>query len=65
VGAVLISFALLVSAVYAPFLQKLLSTQSLVLNEWLIVLGVSIMEIVLIEFSKVHFLFKHKQALVL
>ncbi|MDP2946939.1 MAG: cation-transporting P-type ATPase, partial [Nanoarchaeota archaeon] len=52
VGAVIISAVLLVGAVYLPILQKLLTTQSLVLTEWLIIFGISSIEIILIEFFK-------------
>jgi Ca2+-transporting ATPase len=65
VGAVCISFVLLVLAVYVPFLQKLLSTQGLTLNQWFIIFGFSLMEIILIEFAKVHLLFRRHKALVL
>jgi Ca2+-transporting ATPase len=53
VGAVIISAVLLVGAVYLPLLQKLLATQPLGLVEWLIIFSVSLVEILLIEFSKV------------
>ena len=52
VGAVIVSAIFLVGAVYFPFLQKLLATQPLALTEWLIIFGVSLIEILLIEFSK-------------
>jgi Ca2+-transporting ATPase len=64
VGAVAISFGLLVSAIYIPPLQELLSTQSLAVSEWLIIFGFSFMEIVLIEFAKVHLLFKDHKSIV-
>lgn len=52
VGAVAIAVILLVGAVYLPPLQKLLATQSLVLTEWLIISGITLIEILLIEYSK-------------
>ena len=52
VGAVIISAILLVGAVYFPPLQKLLTTQSLGINEWLLILSISLVEILLIEFFK-------------
>jgi Ca2+-transporting ATPase len=52
VGAVIIAAILLVGAVYLPPLQKLLATQPLVLTEWLIIFGISLVEILLIEFLK-------------
>ena len=52
VGAVVIAAALLIGAIYLPFLQKVLVTQPLVLTEWLIIFGISLIEILLIEFFK-------------
>ncbi len=52
VGAVIIAAVLLIGAVYLPSLQKLLATQPLALTEWLIIFGISLIEILLIEFSK-------------
>ncbi len=52
VGAVAIAAILLLGAIYLSPLQKLLATQSLVLTEWLIIFGISLTEILLIEFSK-------------
>lgn len=51
-GAVLISLALLFVAFYFPPLNKLLSTQALTLNSWLLIIGISIAEIILIEIAK-------------
>ena len=51
-GAVLIGLFLLASAVYFAPLQKLLSTQSLVATEWVMILSISIVEIMLLEFFK-------------
>ncbi len=52
VGAVAIAVVLLVGAIYLPPLQKLLATQPLALTEWLIIFSISLIEILLIEFSK-------------
>lgn len=52
VGAVAVAFLLLIGAVYFSPLQKLLSTQPLGIAEWLIIFGISAIEILLIEFSK-------------
>ena len=52
VGGVAISLILLIGAIYFLPLQKLLATQPLVLTEWLIIFGISLIEILLIEFSK-------------
>jgi len=51
-GAVMISFILLACALYIPFLQKILSTQPLGIAEWIIIFGISFVEIILIEFFK-------------
>ena len=52
VGGVAISLILLIGAVYFPPLQKLLATQFLSITEWLIIFGVSLVEIILIELFK-------------
>lgn len=52
VGGVAIAFLLLIGAVYLPPLQKLLATQSLDITEWLIIFSISLVEILLIEYSK-------------
>lgn len=49
VGAVAISFLLLIGAIYLPPLQKLLSTQPLGVMEWSVIFGISLVEILLIE----------------
>ena len=54
-GAVLIGLFLLVSAVYFAPLQKLLSTQSLVATEWMIILLISTVEIIILETFKKKF----------
>jgi len=43
---------LLLGAVYFPPLQKLLATQPLSAAQWLIILGISLVEIILIEIAK-------------
>ncbi len=63
--AVSISLILLLMAVYAPGLQKLLSTIPLGLNEWMIIVSLVIVEIILIELFKSTFLFKKNRATVL
>jgi Ca2+-transporting ATPase len=52
VGAVAISLILLVGAIYLPPLQKLLATQPFAITGWLIIIGISLVEIILIEFFK-------------
>ena len=55
VGGVAISFILLLTSLYFPPLQKLLSTQPLGIGEWAIIFMVSLIEISLIEFFKKRF----------
>lgn len=52
VGAVCISFGLLLLALYVPALQTLLSTVPLSLHAWLLIFGIVAIEMVLIEWSK-------------
>ncbi|KKQ68347.1 MAG: hypothetical protein A3F95_03000 [Candidatus Nealsonbacteria bacterium RIFCSPLOWO2_12_FULL_39_31] len=52
VGAVIVAAVLLAGAVYFPFLQKLLGTQPLGVVEWAVIFGISLIEIILIEFFK-------------
>jgi len=58
--AVLFGISALISALYLPFLQRLLKTVPLNFNEWVIVLGLSLVEIPLIELTKHHFIVKHE-----
>jgi Ca2+-transporting ATPase len=60
--ATLASLVLLVIAIYFAPLQRALQTVPLNLNDWLLVLGVSIANIVLIEISKFYFIRKEKTA---
>lgn len=52
VGAVFISFMLLIAALYAPFLQNILSTQPLGALYWIIILAIAAIETLLVDFSK-------------
>jgi len=52
VGAVCISFVLLLCALYLPVLQILLSTVPLPLTAWFFMLSIVLIEVVLIEWSK-------------
>ena len=51
-GGVIISFILLLAAVYLPPLQKLLATRPLNLVEWLMILAFALAEVILISISK-------------
>ncbi|MDP2638998.1 MAG: HAD-IC family P-type ATPase [Candidatus Azambacteria bacterium] len=55
-GAVVISFILLLFAVYFPPLQKILGTQALFLKEWGLIFGLAVLEMTLIAISKKIFL---------
>lgn len=50
--AVIVSAGLLAAAIYLPVLQKILSTQPLQAMDWLVIAGISLVELVLIEISK-------------
>ncbi len=60
VGAVAIGITMLVLAIYLPPLQNLLTTTPLVFNDWLIVLGLGILNVILIEATKWYFIVRHK-----
>lgn len=52
VGAVFIGILLLVGAIYLSPLQSLLSTEPLFLSDWVLIITISIIEILLIEWFK-------------
>lgn len=62
IGAWGAGIVMLVLALYLPILQTLLKTVPLSLQDWLILLGLGIMELVLIEVTKWYFITK-KEAL--
>jgi len=51
---------MLVLAIYIPGLQTLLKTTPLNFNDWLIILGIGIINLVLIEATKWYFITRHK-----
>ncbi|MBU4375263.1 HAD-IC family P-type ATPase [Patescibacteria group bacterium] len=55
--AVSLSFALLLLAVYLPFLQNVLSTVSLNLSVWLMILAVGVFNVAMIEVVKYYFIY--------
>lgn len=59
--AVLFGFATLMLAVYLPFFQNSLSTVSLSLKDWLIIISLGILEIIVIETTKFIFTAKEKK----
>ena len=50
----------LLAALYVPFLQNLLRTVPLGASDWAIIIALGILEIILIEATKYHFIRKHK-----
>jgi Ca2+-transporting ATPase len=62
VGAVVISFFILISAIYIPFMQILFKTVNLGLNDWIIVVSLAVFKIMLIEMIKQIFINKKKAA---
>jgi len=60
VGAVIIAFFILISAVYVPFLQTIFKTVSLNGREWLVILSLGLIKITAIEIVKHYFIVKRK-----
>lgn len=58
--AVLFGFLTLIVSLYLPPLQNLLKTTPLALNDWLIIIGLGIIEIILIETAKYYFISRHQ-----
>jgi len=58
IGAVLIGWVMLVSAVYAPFLQILLKTVPLNLGHWVLMIGFGMFNLALIEVVKAIFIYQ-------
>ena len=56
VGAVVISLLMLVLAVYLPPLQTLLKTVPLLWFDWLIIIGLALLNVLLIEVTKWYFI---------
>ena len=48
----------LVSSIYSPFLQTLLRTIPLQAHEWIIIIGLSLLDMAMIEFIKWHYIVK-------
>ncbi|MBI2450574.1 MAG: HAD-IC family P-type ATPase [Candidatus Nealsonbacteria bacterium] len=58
--SVIFGFAMLFAALYVPVFQALLKTTPLGVKEWLIVLGLGIVNVLLIELVKYIFIIRHK-----
>lgn len=60
IGAWFLSVVGLLSAIYLPFLNRLLGTVAISLSSWLIIGGLALINVVLIEVVKYYFIVKHK-----
>ena len=58
--SVVIGIIMLVAAVYVPFLQTLLKTAPLGVYDWSIIFGIGIINLILIETTKHHFIIRHQ-----
>jgi len=57
--SILIGLFVLILSIYAPFLQNLLKLRAIGAKDWLVVLGIGVIELIGIEFAK--WLFNHKK----
>ncbi|OGZ18726.1 MAG: hypothetical protein A2175_00355 [Candidatus Nealsonbacteria bacterium RBG_13_42_11] len=60
IGAWFLGIVGLLSAIYVPVLNKLLSTIPLAFSDWFIIGGLGVINVVLIEVVKYYFIVKHK-----
>ena len=60
VGCVIFSISMLLIAVYLPIFQKLLKTVPLNLFDWLLLLGLGVINLILIEATKWYFIAKKR-----
>lgn len=63
VGAVVISFFILLAAIYIPFMQILFKTVNLGINDWIIIVSLAVFKVILIELIKQIFIIRKKPAL--
>ncbi len=56
---VLIGFVSIFAAIYVPFLQHILETVPLIAADWIIVLGIALVDVLIIELIKIRFISKH------
>ena len=61
-SSVLIGISTLILSIYSPFFQNLLKTIPLQANDWLIVIGLALIDLAIIEFVKWHFIVKKDYA---
>lgn len=60
IASVIISFFILISAIYLPLLQNIFQTVSLNSSEWLIIFALGLVKIIFIEMVKYYFIVKNK-----
>ena len=60
IGFIIFSFFMLLIAIYIPFFQNLLKTVPLNLFDWLLLLGLGVLNLILIEITKWYFIAKHQ-----
>ncbi len=58
--AVLVGFILLLIGIYVPTFQNLLGTVAIYPKDWVVIIGLTIFETIIIEASKIYFLRKHR-----
>ena len=63
VGAVIISFFVLIAAIYVPFMQMLFKTVNLGLNDWIIIVSLAVFKVILIEIIKQIFIVRKRASL--
>lgn len=61
--SVVLGFVLLVAAVYVPFLQNVLQTVPLNLNEWTLLISIAILKMIFIELIKLIFVHKFNRTI--
>lgn len=60
VGSTILGIIMLIVVIYTPIFQILLKTVPLGIYDWFIILGLGIIEIILIEAAKHHFIVRHQ-----
>jgi Ca2+-transporting ATPase len=60
-SAVVISFGMVLAAVYVPLLQTTLHTVPLSLTEWALIVGANIAEVLILDSLKLFFFKKHRE----
>ncbi len=57
--SVLVSLLILVSGVYIPFLQKILKVSPMNLDDWIVIVGISLIEVIILDIAKRVLIIKH------